>query len=85
MKGISQVITYRGISVGTWVSLDSDCEIKPEVFGEQLQIEFGPRTGSLGLTITEEMVDKLALVLADAKARFRELDAQAEQEELMTA
>lgn len=79
------MFTHQGISVGSWVSLDSSCEIKPEVFGEQLQIEFGPRTGSLGLVMTEDMVDKLAVVFADAQARFRELDIEAEREALKTA
>lgn len=79
------MFTHQGIAVSSWVNLDSTCEIKPEVFGEQLQLELGPRSGSLGLVITEGMVDKLAAVFADAQARFRELDNQAEQDELITA
>ncbi|HEU0087327.1 MAG TPA: hypothetical protein VFQ77_06730 [Pseudonocardiaceae bacterium] len=79
------MFTNQGISVSSWVNLDSSWEIRPEVYGDQLQIEFGPRSGSLGLVITEDMVDKLAVVFADAKARFHELDIKAEQEELMTA
>lgn len=79
------MFTHQGISVGAWVSLDSSCEIKPDVYGEQLQIEFGSRTGSLGMVMTEEMVDRLAVVFADAQARFRELDMEAEREELESA
>ena len=79
------MFTDQGISVGAWVSLDASCSIKPEVHGEQLQIEFGSRDSSLGMVITEDMVDRLAVVFAQAKARFRELDIIAEQEELITA
>lgn len=71
---------HQGIAVSSWVNLDSSCEIKPEVHGEELQIEFGPHCGSLGLVITEDMVDRLAVVFAEAKARFRELDEQAARE-----
>lgn len=69
----------QGVSVNSWVNLDSSCEIKTEVYGEELQIEFGPR-GSLGLVIPEDMVDWLAVVFAEAKERFRELDEQAVRE-----
>jgi hypothetical protein len=75
----SEMFGHQGIAVSSWVNLDSSCQIKPEVHGEQLQIEFGPR-GSLGLVITEDMVDRLAVVFAEAKARFRELDEQAARE-----
>ncbi|MGX7827606.1 hypothetical protein ACTG9Q_21215 [Actinokineospora sp. 24-640] len=63
--------------MSAWVDLDSTCEIKPEVCGEQLQIEFGSHAGSLGMVITEDMVDRLAVVFAEAKARLRELDGEA--------
>lgn len=79
------MFTHQGISVSAWVNLDSSCSIKPEVYGDELQIEFGSRDGSLGMAITEAMVDRLAVVFAQAQARFRELDIAAEQEELMTA
>lgn len=74
------MFTHQGISVSAWVNLDPSCSIKPDVYGEELQIEFGSRTGSLGMVITEDMVDRLAVVFAEAKARFRELDEQAERE-----
>ncbi|GAA5109251.1 hypothetical protein [Haloechinothrix salitolerans] len=79
------MFTHQGIAVSAWVNLDSSCSIKPDVYGEELQIEFGSRGGSLGMVITEDMVDRLAVVFAEAKARFRELDIEAEQQELMTA
>lgn len=79
------MIVQQGISVDAWVNLDSSCEINLEVFGEQLQIEFGSRAGSLGMVITEDMVDRLAVVFAEAKARFRELDVEAESGGTATA
>lgn len=72
----------RGISVTAWVNVDSTCEIKPEVCGEQLEIEFGP--GSFGMVVTENMVDKLVAVFTAAKAQFQQLNAESEREELAT-
>jgi hypothetical protein len=77
MKGIS-MLTREGIAVNTWVSLDSSCSVEPHVSGDELQVEFGSGASSLRLVITEEMVDRLAGILADAKARFQELDEQVE-------
>ncbi|MFD9891319.1 hypothetical protein ACFWY9_18395 [Amycolatopsis sp. NPDC059027] len=70
----------RGIAVTSWVNLDSSCEITPKVFGDELQVEFGSRAASLGLHITEDMVDKLLTVFTDAKTRFRELDEETDNE-----
>ncbi|MGH3633495.1 MAG: hypothetical protein ACRDTS_05220 [Mycobacterium sp.] len=62
--------------MSSWIDLDGSCDIDPHVFADELQIELGSRTASLGLSMTEDMVDKLSVVLADAKARFRELGSQ---------
>ncbi|WP_418154780.1 hypothetical protein [Actinoalloteichus caeruleus] len=70
----------QGISVGAWVNLDSSCSVEKDVYGGELQIEFGSRTGSLGMVITRDMVDRLVAVLAEAVARFRQLDEDAEGE-----
>ncbi|MFD9890893.1 hypothetical protein ACFWY9_16225 [Amycolatopsis sp. NPDC059027] len=74
------MVDCQGISVSMWVDLDSSCRVKPKVFEEQLQLEFGTRTGTLGMMITEDMVDRLSVVFAEAKARIRELAGQDEQE-----
>ncbi|TCP57463.1 hypothetical protein EV191_1011419 [Tamaricihabitans halophyticus] len=79
------MFTHQGIAVGAWISLDSSCEIKPNVYTDTFEIEFGSHAGSLGLAMTEDMVDKLAGVFADAQTRFRELDIEAEQDELKPA
>jgi hypothetical protein len=75
------MFTYEGIAVNAWVSLDSSCSVEPEVSGDELHVEFGSRSGSLRLVITQEMVDRLAVVFADAKARFQELDEEADREQ----
>jgi hypothetical protein len=75
------MLTRDGIAVNTWASLDSSCSMEPHVSGDELQIEFGDGSNTLRLVITEEMVDQLAVVLADAKTRFQELDEEAEREE----
>jgi hypothetical protein len=54
--------------------------VEPEMFVDELQIGFGSGSGQLRLVITEEMVDQLAVVLADAQARFQEMDEEAERE-----
>lgn len=74
------MIVNDGIAVNTWVNLNSSCAMEPEVYADELQIEFGSRGGSLRLVIAEEMVDQLVVVLADAQARFREMDEEAERE-----
>jgi hypothetical protein len=78
-KGIS-MLNQQGIAVSAWVNLDSSCSVEPELFADELQIGFGSGSSSLRLVITEEMVDQLAVVLADAKARFQEMDEEAERE-----
>jgi hypothetical protein len=75
------MFTHEGIAVNTWVSLDSSCSVEPEVAGDELQVEFGTGSGSLRLVITEEMVDRLAIVFTDAQARFQELDEEADHEQ----
>jgi hypothetical protein len=80
MKGIA-MLTRDGIAVNTWVNLDSSCSVDPHASGDELQIEFGDGSNTLRLIITEEMVDQLAVVLADAKTRFQELDEEAEREQ----
>jgi hypothetical protein len=50
------------------------------VFVDELQIGFGSDSSSLRLIITEEMVGQLAVVFADAKARFQEMGDEAEQD-----
>lgn len=75
-KAGSGVFTHQGIAVSAWVTLDSECSLKSETFGDELAIEFGPGS-SLGLVIAEGMIDRLAVVLADAQEHFRELDAKA--------
>ena len=62
----------RGITVTSWVDLDSSCEITPKVCEDGLQVEFGSRAASLGLLITEDMVDKLLTVFTDAKTRLHD-------------
>jgi hypothetical protein len=74
------MLTHEGITVNAWVNLDSSCAVEPEMFVDELQVEFGSQRGSLRLVIAEEMVDRLADVLADAKAHFRQLDEEAEHE-----
>jgi hypothetical protein len=56
------------------VRLEPSCRIDPAVYGDELLLELGSRDGSLSLAITEEMVDRLSVVFAEAQARFRELD-----------
>jgi hypothetical protein len=56
------------------VRLEQSCRIDPAVYGDELLLELGSRDGSLSLAITEEMVDRLSVVFAEAQARFRELD-----------
>jgi hypothetical protein len=78
-KGIL-MLNQHGVVVSAWVNLDSSCSVEPELFADELQIGFGSDSSSLRLIITEEMVDQLAVVLADAKARFQEMDEEAERE-----
>jgi hypothetical protein len=81
MKGIA-MLGSNGISVNTWVNLDSSCSVDTHVSGDELQVEFGSgsSSGSLRLVITEDMVDVLAKVLSDTQAHFRNLDEEAESE-----
>jgi hypothetical protein len=80
MKGIL-MLNQHGVAVSAWVNLDSPCSVEPELFADELQIGFGSDSSSLRLIITEEMVDQLAVVFADAKARFQEMDDETEREQ----
>jgi hypothetical protein len=75
------IFTHEGITANAWVNLDSSCPMEPEVFADELQVEFGSRPGSLRLVIAEEMVDRLTDILVAAKARFQELDEEAEHQQ----
>ena len=74
------MLNQNGVTVSAWINLDSSCSVEPEMFVDELQIGIGSDTSSLRLIITEEMVDQLAVVLADAQAQFREMDEEAERE-----
>jgi hypothetical protein len=73
------MLNQNGVTVSAWVNLDSSCSVEPEMFVDELQIGIGSDTSSLRLIITEEMVDQLAVVFADAQAQFREMDEEAER------
>jgi hypothetical protein len=75
------MLNQHGIAVSALVNLDSSCSVEPELYVDELQVEFGSRPSSLRLVIEEEMVDRLAQILADAQAHFRKLDEEAEGED----
>ncbi|RZS43198.1 hypothetical protein EV193_102177 [Herbihabitans rhizosphaerae] len=66
------MFTHNGIAVSAWVSLDSSCSIKQHVFADALEIEFGSGVDSLGLSVSEDMVEKLATAFQEASTRFRD-------------
>lgn len=74
-EGLRLVFTHNGVSVSSWVILDGSCRIKPDFYGEHIELEIGTG-GEFGLVLAESMVDELAGVLADAKEHFRKLDEQ---------
>ncbi|ANY07555.1 hypothetical protein [Pseudonocardia sp. HH130630-07] len=64
------MLTQQGIALSSLVDLDASCSLRPELHDDELHLEFGSRTGSLSLAVTEQMVDRLLTIFAEAKAHF---------------
>jgi hypothetical protein len=62
-----------GIAVDSWVKLDHGCDISYDVVGDELQITFGSSSGpSLDLIITDEIIDRIAEILTEARTKFQD-------------
>ncbi len=66
------------ITVDVWVDVASGCHIDCQVVGDQAQFTFGSPGQTLMLTLTEDLLARLAPLTCDALARWRAIPVGAE-------
>lgn len=62
----------HGISVAGWARIEASCPAQYEIVGDEMHLDFGRNHTSLNLVITDEAVDKLAALFAEARASLKE-------------
>jgi len=68
------VLTVQGISLGTWASLTAECDMSADVIGDQAQLQFGHRSGSLCLVTDEPGLAKLLRLATDVLTQWQAAD-----------
>jgi hypothetical protein len=76
--------TFQGISVDAGVTIDGDCTITHTTSLDSIEVDFGHRTGSLQLCMTEDAAIKLVNVMTIALDDFRQHRATAERSDRLT-
>jgi hypothetical protein len=73
--------TFQGISVDAGVTVDGDCTITHTVCLDGIEFDFGHRTGSLHLCMTEDAAIKLVHIATVALDDFRQHRATTDRSE----
>jgi hypothetical protein len=72
--------TAQKMEVSSHVVLDSSWDIRTDLHDEAVDVEFRASGSSVGFFITEDMIEKLSAVFAEATEHFRRLDAKPEHQ-----
>jgi hypothetical protein len=65
------MFTHRGIAVDSFARIESDCSMTCTVVGDEAQFEFGDTTHCLNLIVSDEALEQLSTMIADAMAQFK--------------
>jgi hypothetical protein len=60
------MLVTRGVSVGTWVSIDADCSITYLASDDEAELSFGGPSGPLTLLASADALEALVATASDA-------------------
>jgi hypothetical protein len=71
------MFTYQGIAMDASAVIDEECPMSFAVCDDQVEFEFGHRTGMLSMIFSEEALERLVPIVAEALAELRAGDEDA--------